>query len=223
MNVITILIGEFMKIFIILIRTVIFYISISVLYRIMGKREIGELKVADLVVSLLLSNLAASGIENYEENIFIAILPVALLVLLQILTARVTLKYTKVRKLVDGEASVIINRGKVNFKEMLKQRYNLDDLLMELRSRGIKSIEDVDYAILEVSGNLSVFEKSGDDTYPLPLILNGKIDEDVLLQIGKDEEWLIKVLGDEGYNLADVFYGFYQNEEVFLIKNENIK
>lgn len=223
MNVITILIGEFMKIFIILIRTVIFYISISVLYRIMGKREIGELKVADLVVSLLLSNLAASGIENYDENIFIALLPVALLVLLQIITSRITLKYTKVRKIIDGEASVIINRGKVNFKEMLKQRYNLDDLLMELRSQGIKSIEDVDYAILEVSGNLSVFEKNGDDAYPLPLILNGKVDEDVLLQIGKDDEWLIKVLKDEGYDLVDVFYGFYQNEQVFLIKNENIK
>lgn len=223
MNFINILIGDVMKIFLILFRTIVFYIAITLLYRIMGKREIGELKVADLVVSLLLSNIAAMGIEDYEENIFVSLLPVVMLVGLQIATSRLTLKYTKVRKAIDGEVSVIINRGKVNFKEMLKQRYNLDDLLMELRSQGIKSIEDVDYAILEVSGRLSVFEKDEDDSYPLPLILNGKIDEDVLVQIGKDEEWLNKVLKDEGYSLDKVFYGFYKDNQVFFIKNESIK
>lgn len=212
-----------MKIFLILFRTVIFYFFITVLYRIMGKREIGELKVADLVVSLLLSNLAANGIENYDENILMALVPVILLVLLQIITAKLSLRFSGVRKMIDGDVSVIINRGKVNFKEMLRQRYNLDDLLMELRSQGIKSIEGVDYAILEVSGRLSVFEKDGEETYPLPLILNGKVDEDVLIQIGKDEEWLEKVLKEENYNLKDVFYGFYKDEQVFFIKNEAIK
>ena len=170
-----------MEIFIILFRTLIFYILITILYRLMGKREIGELKVADLVVSLLISNLAANGIDKVSENIFVSLLPVVLLVVLQILIAKITLKSSCVRRMVDGDVSVIINRGKVNFKEMLKQRYNLDDLLMELRSQGIKSIEDVDYAILEINGRLSVFEKDGDDTYPLPLVLNGKIDNDVLL------------------------------------------
>ena len=212
-----------MKIGILLIRTVVFYILIMLLYRVMGKREVGELKVADLVVSLLLSNLAASGIESYEENIFMAVLPVILLVFLQVITARLTLKYKGLRKTLDGEASVIINRGKVNFYEMLKQRYNLDDLLMELRSQGIKSIEEVDYAILEVNGQLSVFKKDNDDSYPLPLILNGKIDEDVLLQIGKSNEWLESVLREEGYLLKDVFYGFYKDNQIYFIKNEAIK
>lgn len=212
-----------MKIFLILFRTVIFYFFITVLYRIMGKREIRELKVADLVVSLLLSNLAAKGIENYDENILMALVPVILLVLLQIITDKLSLRFSGVRKMVDGDVSVIINRGKVNFKEMLKQRYNLDDLLMELRSQGIKSFEYVDYAILEISGRLSVFEKDGDDAYPLPLILNGKVDEDVLIQIGKDEKWLEKVLKEENYNLKDVFYGFYKDKQVFFIKNEAIK
>ena len=212
-----------MEIFIILFRTLIFYILITILYRLMGKREIGELKVADLVVSLLISNLAANGIDKVSENIFVSLLPVVLLVVLQILIAKITLKSSCVRRMVDGDVSVIISRGKVNFKEMLKQRYNLDDLLMELRSQGIKSIEDVDYAILEINGRLSVFEKDGDDTYPLPLVLNGKIDNDVLLQIGKDEEWLQKVVKEEGYSLENVFYGFYKDNEVFFIKNETIK
>ena len=119
---------------------------------------------------------------------------------------------------------MIINRGKINFKEMLRQRYNLDDLLVELRSKGIKSIEEVDYAILEISSRLSVFTKNNvTEGYPLPVILNGKIDNDVLIQIDKDEDWLKQILKDEGYTLEDVFYGFYKDDEIYLIKNEVIK
>ena len=204
-------------------RTVLFYIIITILYRFMGKREVGELKVSDLVVSMFIADIVAIGIEEYDENIFVTLLPVVLLVGLQMIMAKLSMKYTKVRKIVDGEPSIIINRGKINFKEMLKQRYNLDDLLMELRGKGIESIEEVDYAILEVSGRLSVFSKEDGVSYPLPLILNGKIDEDVLVQIDKDREWLEKVLDDEGYLLEEVFYGFYNDNHVYLIKNQNIK
>lgn len=212
-----------MKLFTILWRTLFFYVVISILYRIMGKREVGELKVIDLVVTMFIANLVAMGIEKYEENILLSLLPVLLLVLLQVIVSKITLKYSKVRKFVDGSPSVIINRGKINFKEMLKQRYNLDDLLMELRDQGIKSIEEVDYAILEISGRLSVFLREDDRSYPLPIIVNGRVDEDVLVQINKSREWLLKVIEDEGYSLDEVFYGFYKDKRVFLIKNENIK
>ena len=192
-----------------------------IFYRLMGKREVGELKIGDLVVSMLLANIIASGIENYKSNIFMTIIPVVLLVVIQIFISKVLFKHERVRKFVDGDVSVIINRGKINFGEMLKQRYNLDDLLVELRSNGIKSIEEVDYAILEVSGKLSIFQKDDDKEYPLPLILDGKVDEDVLFQIGKNREWLDEVIEKEGYILKDIFYGFYRNNEVFLIKNQN--
>ncbi|MDO5393871.1 MAG: DUF421 domain-containing protein, partial [Mycoplasmatota bacterium] len=191
-----------------------------IFYRMMGKREIGELKVVDLVVSMLLANIASSGIEDYSNSIFLSLVPVLALVLLQIIVSKISLRYAKVRKVVDGSPSVIINRGKVNFKEMLEQRYNLDDLLMELRSQGIKSIEEVDYAILEISGRLSVFVKDDDKNYPLPVILDGKVDEDVLLQIGKDKDWLSEALREENLKQEEVFYGFYRDGEMFLIKND---
>lgn len=218
---IIIFLGDIMKYIIILSKTFIFYILMMLFYRMMGKREVGELKIGDLVVSMLLTNIIASGIESHESNIFITLLPVCLLVVMQIVISKVLFKYEGVRKLVDGEASIIINRGKVNFSEMLKQRYNLDDLLVELRSKGIKSIEEVDYAILEVSGRLSIFEKNDDKEYPLPVILDGKVDEDVLIQIGKSREWLDNVIATEGYLLKDIFYGFYRDNELFLIKNQN--
>lgn len=202
-------------------RTFVFYIVMNIFYRIIGKREIGELKIIDLVLSMLLVDVFAIGIENYEENIFMTFLPVLLIVVMQIIVSKYSFKYEKVRRFIDGEPSVIINRGKVNFQEMLKQRYNLDDLLMELRSQGIKSIEEVFYAVLEVSGRLSIFTKDDSGEYPLPVILDGKVDEDVLYQIGKNSDWLEELISKEGYIIKDIFYAFYHNNELFFIKNQN--
>ena len=135
-----------LKYFVISFRSVFFYIIVVCVYKIMGKREIGELSVIDLIVSLFIAELVAISIENYKESLFISLIPIIILVFLQCITSRISLKNKKVRDVIDGKPSVIINRGKINFKEMLKQRYNIDDLLSQLRSQSIKSIEEVDYA-----------------------------------------------------------------------------
>ena len=206
-------------------RTLFFYVLITVIYRFMGKREIGELSIMDLIVSIFIAELAAISIDNYKESIFLSIIPMFILVIVQIIIAKVSLKSSDTRSVIDGEPSVIINRGKVNFKEMLKQRYNLDDLLTQLRAESIKSIEEVDYAILETSGKLSVFKREDDKErlYPLPVIIDGKIQEDVLIQIRKDKEWLNKSLEKKNFEVEDIFYAFYKNKELFLINKENIK
>ncbi len=191
----------------------------------MGKREIGELSIMDLIVSIFIAELAAISIENYDKSIFISIIPISILVSLQIGLSAISLKSNKVRKTLDGIPSVIINRGKVNFQEMLKQRYNLDDLLTQLRDREIKSIEEVDYAILETSGKLSVFKKETDKkhTYPLPVIIDGKEQEDVLYQIGKSKIWLNEVLRKEEKVLENVFYAFYCDGKLFIIDKDKIR
>ena len=208
-----------------LFRCLVFYIVIAISYRVMGKREVGELSIMDFIVSIFLAQLASISIENLEDNIFISMGPILLLVLIQLILARLSYKNSKVRNILDGDVSVIINRGKINFEEMLKQRYNLDDLLSQLRDKEIKSIEEVDYAILETSGKLSVFKKSDDknSVYPLPVIIDGVVQEDVLMQIKKDKDWLDKMISNEGYKLEDIFYGFYRKNNLYLIKNENIK
>lgn len=214
-----------MQYLIVLFRSLLFYVMITALYRFMGKREIGELSIMDFIVSIFIAELAAISIENYKDNLFLSIVPIAVLVIIQIVVSRVSLKSEEFRNMVDGEPSMIINRGKINFEEMLRQRYNLDDLLTQLRARSIKSIEEVDYAILETSGKLSVFKKEDDKTrsYPLPVIIDGKVQEDVLVQIGKSKEWLEKRLFDEGCSEKDIFYAFYQKRNLFLIKNTSIK
>lgn len=214
-----------MKFIIVFFRSLFFYIMITVVYRLMGKREIGELSIMDFIVSIFIAELAAISIENYDANMFLSIIPIMVLVILQVVASRISIKSQKLREVIDGSPSVIINRGKVNFEEMLKQRYNLDDLLTQLRDKSIKSIEEVDYAILETSGKLSVFKRDDDKdrTYPLPVIIDGKVQEDVLIQIGKNKSWLDKKLLDEEYEVEDIFYGFYQKKKLFLIKRENIK
>ena len=219
------LLGDFMSFLIVLWKTLFFYFLIMIIYRIMGKREDGEISIMDLIVSIFIAELAAISIDNYKESIFLSVIPIVVLVVIQLVISRISLKSSMMRNILDGNPSVIIDRGKVNFKEMLKQRYNLDDLLVQLRSRGIKSIEEVDYAILETSGKLSVFKRSDDKSrsYPLPIIIDGKIQKDVLFQIGKDSMWLMEALNKEGYLLEDVFYGFYQKKRLFLIRKEAVK
>ena len=184
--------GDIMEYFIVLERTIIFYILITVIYRFMGKREIGQLGVIDLIVSILIAEIAAMSIDKRMDSIFLSIIPIITLVIIQVSLSYLSLKFSKIRDVFDGKPSIIINRGIVNFKEMLKQRYNLDDLLIQLREKKVRSIDEVDYAILETSGKLSVFRKKDNHfgDFPLPLILDGKIDNSALKGIKRTDVWL---------------------------------
>ena len=167
--------------------------------------------------------MVAISIENYEQTIWISIVPILALALIQIGLSYFSMKSQKLRTILDGKPSVIINRGRINFEEMKKQRYNLDDLLAQLRNNSIKSIEEVDFAILETSGKLSIFPKK-DTTkdYPLPLIIDGFIEEDTLFQIQKSRVWLQKELEKQNIPLSEVFYGFYKGNNLYIIEKDKI-
>ena len=205
-------------------RTVLFYVIITFLYRFMGKREVGQLGIVDLIVSILIAELAAISIDNREESVFLSIIPIIVLVLIQIVMSYISLKNAKVRDAFDGTPSVMINRGVVNFKEMVRQRYNLDDLLTQLREQHIRTIEEVDYAILESSGKLSVFQKENNKfgDYPLPLILDGVIQPETLTQIKKSKTWIERTLKDYQVKMEDVFYAFYKNKGLYIIKKSDL-
>lgn len=210
-----------MKYFVLMYRSVFFYIFVAISYRIMGKREIGELSIMDFIVSIFISEIIAISIENYNKSMLISLIPVFILVLIQILVSYISLKNKKSRDIIDGEPSVIIDKGMVNFKEMKKQRYNIDDLLTGLRNNSIKSLDEVDYAILETSGKLSIFKKEDDPNrnYPLPLIVDGNLNINVLNKINKSKEWLIKELNKQDLSIEDIFYAFYKNNKLYLIES----
>lgn len=211
----------------ILVRTLFFYFFILVVYRIMGKREVGQLGIIDLIVSILVAELAVISIENFDENIFRSIVPIITLLVLQVSLALLSLKSPKIRIFLDGNPSVIINNGQVNYKEMIKQKYNLDDLMVQMRDKGYKSIEEIEYAILENNGTLSIFpytngKKNTKSIVPLPLVLDSSIQEDSLKIINKDKSWLYNLLNKKGIKLDDVFYAFYKNDSLFVITNDDL-
>ena len=214
--------GDSMVLLITIFRTFIFYFLIVFVYRIMGKREVGQLGIIDLIVSVLIAELVAISLEDTTKSIFLVIIPIFLLVGLQIGMAFLSLRVKKVRDVFDGNPSVIINNGKLQVKEMLKQRYNMDDLLTQLREKSITSLNEVGYAILETSGKLSVFkkEKEKERTFPLPIIIEGKVLYDSLKLLDKDINWLRKHIS---VDIEDVFYGFYKNESIYVIRNDEIE
>ena len=149
-----------MDILIVLGRTLFFYFFILFSYRIMGKREIGQLSISDLTISILIAELVAISIENRNDATILTITPILLLVFLEVLLAFIQLKFNRIRVLMDGKPSLIIRDGKLNVKEMVKQRYSLDDLLLSLREKQVKGLNEIDYAILETNRKFSISFKN---------------------------------------------------------------
>lgn len=201
----------------ILLRTIILYVVIIITFRLMGKREIGELGIVDLVVFIMIAEMAAIAIENYNESFSQYLIPIFLLVILQVIFSFISLKSRKFRKLVDGEPSMIIKRGKIDEKEMKRQRYNFDDLMMQLREKDIRNIKDVEYAILEPTGKLSVFKYENETGFTIPLILEGKIQNDKLRELNLSEEWLYNELAKKNIiDINKISFCSYQNGELYI-------
>lgn len=201
-------------------KTVFFYFYIIFIYRLMGKREIGELGIIDLIISFLIADIATIGIEEQHHDIFMTALPIVFLTILQISIAYLSVKNIKFRNFIDGKPSIIIDKGVINKKEMKKQRYNLDDLLTQLREQGINNVDQVEYAILETNGRLSIFPYrilKYPWPYPLPLISDGILDEEALIAINKDSLWVADQLHNQNVEIEQVFYGYYKNNKLHII------
>lgn len=214
-----------MDLFIVLFRTVFFYFFVLISYRIMGKREIGQLGVIDLIVSILIAELVAISIEEFDQPMVLTILPIAMLVVLEVIFAFISIKSRRFRTIFDGKPSLIIVNGKINYKEMVKQRYSLDDLLVSLRQKEIRDIEMVEYAFLEPNGELSVFKYNFfkmHSPYPVALILDGVLQKNVLKHIKKTENWVVDELAKKNLLIKDIFYAFYKNKKIFIIKKNDV-
>jgi len=209
-----------MEMYVIIWRTIFMYFTILVIFRLMGKREIGELSILDLVVFIMIAEMGIIAIENTEESIFKTIIPMFVLMGIQIVLAFISLKSKRVRDLIDGRPSVIIQNGKIDEKEMKRQRYNFDDLLLQLRENEVKNIADVEFAILEPSGKLSVFKKEKDSNvggYAVPLILDGEIQEENLRKMNQTIDWLTQKLHSKGYkDIKNISFCSYYNGKFYI-------
>lgn len=205
---------------VIILRTIVLYGVILVIFRLMGKREIGELSVLDLVVFIMIGEMAVIAIEQHKDPIMHTIVPMTVLLLIQVGMAYASLKSRKFRSLIDGKSSVIIEKGKINEKEMRKHRYNFDDLLMQLRQKDINNIADVEFAILETSGELSVFKKGNKKkagSVTVPLVVDGEIQHDGLKESNKSEQWLRRELKSRGHKeIENISFCSFQDGSFYI-------
>lgn len=196
-------------IFLIILRTFLGFFLLVISMKLMGKREIGQLSIFDFAIVLSIADIMIIGIENYQENVWYFIVPMVIIVILQKVIAFLCLKSPWIREKIDGKERIIISKGKVLESEMKKERYNMSDLYSQLREKNIREIGEVEYAILETNGHLSVFtfEENTDKIFPLPLIISGKIQKENLKLIGKTEKWLNKELLMMGIDDCKKIYG----------------
>jgi len=199
-------------------KTLFFYLVLVVVMKVMGKREVGQLSIFDMAVFFIISDMFSLSIDGGLKLIFKTSIATITIVSMQLLTAKLILKYNKLRNVVDGTASIIINNGIVNQKEMKKQNYNIDDLFTQLRIKDIKNIEEIRFAILETSGNLSIIRKSDNILFPYPFIKDGKIDYDALKLYKKDEEWLYGMISN--VSVSDIFIAFLEKDRMYIVRKE---
>lgn len=208
--------------FILIGKCIIFYFVTIVALRVMGKREIGELSIFDIVIYLVMSELLAISISEVNESIWKSMVPIFTLSVLQIVLSIILLKSKKARDIVDGKGVIIIHNGQINQAAMKKERYSIDDMMIQLRDKDYSSPDEVAFAILETSGHLSVIPQSKCKVkHPFPLISDGVVDTQVLDELGFDLEWLEQALLKEGVDhYKDVFLCLYQKDGLFVVKRE---
>lgn len=195
-----------------LIRTIILYIFIIIGIRLMGKRQVGELEPSELVLSLIIADLASVPMQDYGIPLLTGILPILALLAMSMILSVLTMKSVRFRALMCGRPSIVIRDGLVDQREMARNRLTIDELLEELRAKGYTDPATVKYAILETNGQLSVLpyanqkpptaqqlqvsaEESG---LPLVVISDGRLLEHNLRALGRDRKWLDQRLEERG-------------------------
>jgi len=220
-----------------LLRTIILYFLIMIGMRLMGKRQIGELEPSELVLTMMISDLAAVPMQDFGIPLLSGFIPILTLLSLSMLLSQLSLHNLRFRALICGTPAVVIRDGKIQQDTMRKNRFTVDELLEELRGQGIASVEDVKYAVLENSGSLSVLPRTSqqpptasqlglklqdDVTLPVILINDGRIIQKNLTACGRDENWLHKQLTQQKlHSPAQVFLLTLDEQgSVFCVKKE---
>ena len=190
--------------------------------KIMGKREIGQLSLFDFLIILIIADVIIIGIENYSKSVLIFLIPLFILVFSQKIIAIIDLKVPKIRKAFDGKEELIIIKGKLNIEAMKKEKYNMSDLYSQLREKSIRSLDEVEYAVLETNGNLSVFTyKENINVFPLPIIVSGEIEEENLKYINKSKKWVTEQLKKQGIkNIKDIYGASFIDNNLKFVKKE---
>lgn len=220
----------------VLIRTAIIYLLLLVALRLTGKRQVGELQLSELITTFMISELASIPIQDLSIPLIYSIFPIIFILCVEIALSFLATKSKTVKKMFFGNPSIIIEHGVINQKELARLRIGINELIGELRLKDVGSISDVEYAILEQNGKLSVFLKKenqplcskdlkieGGSTLDHAIIIDGEIDESNLKQAGKSNAWLNSYLKKHKLQISKIFLMTVNDENVINIINKEEK
>ncbi len=217
-----------------ILRTIILYLLVIAGIRFMGKRQIGEMQPSELVITIMLSELVAVPIEDMRLPLLRGIIPIITLITLEVFFSFIALKFRRAQGYLEGHSRIVIRHGQIMFEELKRLRYNIDDLAEDLRIAGYYDIRDVEYAILETKGKLSVLPKScknpattGDlgiqcapAVLPYVVIRDGRLDTEQLKDLGISENTFFRLLKKKGVDdYRKVLYATVdETEDVYIQK-----
>jgi uncharacterized membrane protein YcaP (DUF421 family) len=216
-----------------MIRTMILYTLVVLIMRLMGKRQIGELQPFELVITIMISDLASLPMQDTRIPLIHGVIPIITLLFLEIIISVLQLKSETARLIISGKPSILINKGKIDIDIMRAQRLNLNDLIQEIRLKGYYNLEDIEFAILETNGQLSIIPKTelsnatkkdlnikcAQDSIPITLILDGQVNHKNLKLLGRDTKWLISTLNSKNINSPkEVFIALADSQGKFYMQ-----
>ena len=210
-----------------LVRGLIMYLVVTVGVRFMGKRQIGELQPTELVITILLSDIASQPLVNGETPILQSILLLIFLISLELLSSVIAIKSRAFRLLVQGHSVMIINKGKVDQRRLKELRYSVDDVIEAMRLKDCFDISQIDYAYVETNGELSIKQideqKKQQDPLPCLVISDGTIIEKEFGVCNLDEKKLVDILHKKGLRQNDIFLMTYAEDGTMniIVKKEN--
>lgn len=215
---------------VVFIRSIILYTAVLISMRIMGKGEIAEMNCFDLVITLLIAEVASLPMENNDIPMINGIAALTGLVAMQTIVSFLSLKFRSISTILSGKPSILINKGQIDYKELKKERVSINELLEQLRIQGYFNIKYIQYAILETDGSLSIVPTSNYNStppreynrIPTPLILDGKIIKENLKKVKKDESWLMGILRSYNINKTkDVLICILDEYDKIVLQRKN--
>ena len=187
----------------VLVRTIVIYILLNIMLKIMGKRQIGELEVNELVSTLLISEIASAPIADVNIPILSAIIPIVFICMLEIIVAYVKNKSELIKRAVEGISLYIIYKGRINQVVLDENRISINELLTEMRIQGIGDISEVEYGLLEQNGKISLLKKQ--DNNAQVLVADGRVDGEALTRLNMSEGEVLRYISGRGLSLGEVF------------------
>ena len=215
---------DIISIFLLIGKTIFSYIFLMIILKIMGKRELSQISMFDVVIFLIMSELFSLALNDKESSLIQFIVPILVIVILELLSAFLSLKSYRIRRFFEGEPTFLIYNGEIDYEAMKKNNYNISNLMIQLRNNNVQSPIEVSFAILEGNGNLNIIKKEEQLVYyPDPIIMDGKLNLIALKKMNLSEEDVLLMIAKNNYkNYDEIFFAQLLVDGIYIVPFKSV-